>query len=406
MRRLDPARRARRVARGHRRSSTSSARLPNEFVELPYADGDVRPWHARPASAPATCPPSFAGVTLTRAGATAHAGPTPAPTPTAGPTSATAGRADAWNWSDRDVTWPVPGTTAAPPTWRRSAGQRGQCCSPPTTCRTPTARRPPGRSPASAGRTCSSRTRRRPHAARHGERPGPRPATRRSRLSRGCSRRPLPPARRRRCSPRPGGPPAATNLDRVLALLRRQSWITVHDRWRPRPGKSAPTAVRLRGNRLPSVRWRRRARSRRGSTRCRSLGKAVTAGAATVTAPQRPRAARRAVGRLAGRTTARGRSRATTMREGVHGGRGSGAGAAGGRDSTSSVADGTAAVTVANGLPVPVRVRIVPGVSNGRLQFRDPSTTVDMPAAESGKPAKLRVPLDHGTATDGRDPRP
>jgi hypothetical protein len=60
-----------------------------------------------------------------------------------------------------------------------------------------------------------------------------------------------------------------------------------------------------------------------------------------------------------------------------------------GSDSNAIGTDGTLQVTVANALPVPVRVRIVPRVSNGRLQFQTTSdTTVDIPA-RSSKLSKL-----------------
>ncbi|MFD1720511.1 DUF6049 family protein [Amnibacterium endophyticum] len=82
----------------------------NETVRLPYADGDLTLQRAAGLSEP-LAPLSFAGATST-ATSTSTTAPTPVATPA--PTSSTsADDPTAWDWSDVDVAWPVPGTTSA-----------------------------------------------------------------------------------------------------------------------------------------------------------------------------------------------------------------------------------------------------------------------------------------------------
>ncbi|WP_375387436.1 DUF6049 family protein [uncultured Amnibacterium sp.] len=82
--------------------------LPNQVVELPYGDGDVTLQRAAGAGAPLG-PTSFAGTSVVTAdGGT---GATPQPTATAGAAGTTVQDLTAWGWSDLQVAWPVPGTT-------------------------------------------------------------------------------------------------------------------------------------------------------------------------------------------------------------------------------------------------------------------------------------------------------
>ena len=91
---------------------TDLAALPNEVVQLPYADGDVTLQRAAGLSG-RTSPTSFTGTAATPApsgSASASAVPTPAPSTTP-PTSA-ADLTD-WDWSGGRLLWPVPGTSTA-----------------------------------------------------------------------------------------------------------------------------------------------------------------------------------------------------------------------------------------------------------------------------------------------------
>lgn len=89
---------------------TALAALPNEVVQLPYADADLTLERAAGAPVP-LAPGSFAASTAT-VPETQQGTASPTPTPAA---SAVPSRSDllAWNWSGSGLAWPVPGTTSA-----------------------------------------------------------------------------------------------------------------------------------------------------------------------------------------------------------------------------------------------------------------------------------------------------
>lgn len=354
-------------------------RLPNQFVRLPYADVDET--LARAAGVDPRADVSFSGVTLPTAQGEDAA---PAPAPTQGTGDAVPTELTAWNWSDQAVSWPVPRT--AGPGDVTTLARGGSTLLLPSDDVTDTAARrtagplatvPGGRALVS-DTTASSLL-----ATASGDEPSADAAlaTLTGVLATDAVTREATAvlATTGRSSDGP-------HLDRVLALLGRQPWIRT--RSLAQLGTQATRAeVRLKQpTPRPSV--IATARSLIAHERpVQQLSKAITADAATVIAPQHLA--------LLAMLSAAWRGDDQVWRAGalatektfdavagqVHIIKGSNLNAIG--------TDGTLQVIVANGLPVPVRVRIEPSVSNGKLQFDDSSdSTVDVPA-RANKPARL-----------------
>jgi hypothetical protein len=359
---------------------TQLGALPNTFVRLPYADGDVTLEHAAGVSSSSLEPSSFAGAALVRP---ATGDPTPAPTGTARPKGAPAADLTAWNWSKRDVTWPVPGTTDAAAL--AAFGRTDQVLLSSADLQDSVARRTAGPlarigstdvlvsdatassllATASAGGTTgdaaiATLTGLLATAAVTGETTGFIATVGRS--------------------------TDATHLDRVLDLLRRQTWIRSTALSDLGPGQSAPVVTLRAGGSVPSAEVATARSLLSGERAVQGLGKAILTAADTVTAPQRLAL----LGALSSAWRADGagwRSAATSVQTSftavlglVHLVRQSSPHLIG--------SDGTISVVVANGLPEPVRVTVHAGVSNGAVQFTNPAATIIVPAGGRA-PAKL-----------------
>ncbi|MBW4041270.1 MAG: hypothetical protein HIU86_03965 [Acidobacteria bacterium] len=345
--------------------------LPNEFLRLPYADGDVTLEHAAGVSASSLEPTSFAGVPIaSRAGS----GPTPAPTATPRQQSASAGDLTAWNWSKRDVTWPVTGTTSGAAL--AALGRTGQVLLSSGDLQDSVTRRAAGPlarigstrvlvsdansssllAAASAGGTAgeaalATLTGALATAAVTGETTGVLATIGRS------------------------TDPA--HLDRVLALLQRQTWIRSVALSDLGDGRSAP-AVALHSGAVPGLRVATAKSLLSGEDRVQDLGKAILTGADAVTAPQHL-ALLGAFSSAWHADTARWSTAATSVQQSF-------------THVLSLVQlvkqspprlignDGKIPVGVENGLTEPVRVVVHAGVSNGAVQFTDPTATIIVPA--------------------------
>lgn len=359
-------------------------RLPNQFVKLPYADVDQALARAAGISA-GTVPPSFAGVTLTPPGGDgATPAPTPAPTVTAGAGGDVPAALTAWNWSDQALSWPVPHTASAADLPALSTGGAALLL-PSDDVQDTTARRTAGplatvgRSRALVADAAASSLL--VTASGQDQTATAALATLTGLLATAAVTRET-----TSLLVTPGRSTAAPNLDRVLSLLTRQPWLHARS-LADLAGQSSPAAVRLRDNRLPARQVATARSLASGEHAVQELGKAVTAGAATVTAPQH--LALLGMLSAAWRQDDRAWSIASTTTEKAFSAVADRVRVLPGSDSNAIGTDGTLQVTVANALPVPVRVRIVPRVSNGRLQFQTTSnTTVDIPA-KSSKLSKL-----------------
>jgi hypothetical protein len=353
--------------------------LPNQFVRLPYADADET--LARAAGVDPRADVSFSGVSLPAA-AGKDAAPAPAGTPGTGdsvPTELTA-----WNWSDQAVSWPVP-HTAGPgdvPTLARGGAtlllpSDDVTDTPARRASGPLAGVPGGRVLVS-DTTASSLL---AAASGDGTAADAALATLTGVLATAAVTRETTAllATTGRSS---GGP----HLDRVLSLLGRQPWIRTRS-LAQLATQTTRASVRLEN---PASRPSLVATARSLAEHERpvqELRKAITSDAATVIAPQRLA--------LLGMLSAAWRGDDAAWRAGAAVAQKAFTTVAGkvgvlkGSASNAIGTDGILQVTVSNELPVPVRVRIRPDVSNGRLQFQSTSdTTVDIPA-RSNKLNKL-----------------
>jgi hypothetical protein len=175
---------------------------------------------------------------------------------------------------------------------------------------------------------------------------------------------------------------ASAGLGRVLDLLGSQSWIRSDSLTDLGATGSAPE-VGLKAGRIASAQVATARSLLGGERQVQQLGRAIVAGAETVTAPQRltllgtMSAAWRAddVGWRAASATAQ-QSFKKVLSE-VQLAKLSSPNLVGG--------DGTLAVYVVNDLPTPAKVVVHVGVSNGAVQFTEPSVTVTVPAGGRAK---------------------
>ena len=353
--------------------------LPNEFLRLPYADTDVTLERAAGVRS-SLDPSSFASVTLA---SPATDGPTPAPTATAGTTtSAAAADLTKWNWSDRTVTWPVPHTTSTADL--AAFGANGQVLlssddlkdTPARKAAGPLARVQSARVLVSDATTSSLLA-----TASAG---GPAGDSALATLT-GLLATSAVSGETTAVLATIGRTTDAQHLDRVLGLLQGQSWIRSTSLSDLGDGSNA-AAAGLQARSVPSARVATARSLLSGERQVQALGKAVLTGADTVTAPQRLAL----LGTLssAWRGDDTGWGTAATAAEGgftkvlglVHLVKQAPANLVGG--------DGTLPVVVANALPVPVRMTVHAGVSNGAVQFTSPSQTIIVPA-NGRQPAKL-----------------
>ncbi|MGT2425705.1 DUF6049 family protein [Amnibacterium kyonggiense] len=347
--------------------------LPNEFLRLPYADTDLT--LARAAGAPSSLEPtSFADVAPER---TATTGPTPAPSTPAATTSSAAALT-AWTWSDRRIAWPVPGTTSradlgafgsssvllssddlVDTATRRASGPLARIGSTDVLVVDPTVSSlmsAAGGSGVDADAALAELTGLLATSAVNGETSALLAA-----VGRGTD---------------------AARLPEVLRRLGEQPWV------RPTTlsglrAASAATGVQARSGAVP----RSEAATARtlvdGEHDVQELGRAIVAGAPTVTAPQR--LALLASLSAAWRADPDGwRSAATAAAAGFQGVMDQ-VKLAKGSDPNFIGSDGKLRVYVSNDLAVPVRVEVHGSVSNGAVQFTQRSVQVIVPAQGSAR---------------------
>ena len=353
--------------------------LPNEFLRLPYADTDVTLERAAGVRS-SLDPSSFASIVLASPAAD---GPTPAPTVTAGTTtSAAAADLTKWNWSDRTVTWPVPHTTTAADL--AAFGSEGQVLLPSDDLKDSPARRTSGplaRVGSARVRVSDATTSALLATASAG---GPAGGSALATLV-GLLATSAVTGETTALLATVGRGADAQHLDQVLGLLQSQSWIrstSLNDLGDGR--NAAPVGLQVRS--VPSSQVATAKAVLSGERQVQALGRAILTGVDTVTAPQRLA--------LLGSLSSAWRSddagwnaAATTAETGfkrvlsqVHLVKQAPANLVGG--------DGTLPVVVANALPVPVRMTVHAGVSNGAVQFTSPSQTIIVPAG-GRQPAKL-----------------
>ncbi|GAA4747911.1 hypothetical protein GCM10025783_20070 [Amnibacterium soli] len=364
--------------------------LPNQFVRLPYADVDET--LARAAGVDPRADVSFTGATLQTAAGDDAA---PAPAPTQGTSDAVPTELTAWNWSDQAVSWPVP-HTAGPGDVSTLARGGSTLLLPSDDVTDSPARRTAGPlADVPGGRVLVSDTTASSllaAASGEGQSAASALATLTGVLATAAATRETSAllATTGRSSDGP-------DLDRALALLGRQPWIRMRS-LAQLGGQTTRVRVGLKDatTRASVVATARSLTERERPVQ--ELRKAITANAGTVIAPQRLA--------LLGMLSAAWRGDDSAWRAGaavaekaftdvakrVHVLKGS--------DSNAIGTDGILQVTVSNELPVPVRVRIDPRVSNGRLQFQSTSdTTVDIPA-RSNKLSKLAFKSITNGSTD------
>ncbi|MGN6445019.1 DUF6049 family protein [Amnibacterium sp.] len=362
--------------------------LPNEFLRLPYADTDLTLAQAAGSRSDLN-PSSFAGVTL----ATATTGPTPAPTATASP-SASAADLTAWNWSDRKVAWPVPGTSGASDLTRFAAAGDQVLLSTDDLVDT-SARRTAGPlarigaagvlvSDAAVSSLLSD-------ASANGVAGDSALATLNGMLATAAVS-----GETTTLLATVGRSADTTRLDRVLRTLRGESWVRTGSLADLGSVRTAPV-VRLRTSTIAASRTATARSLLAGEQRVQQLGKAVTAHPDTVTAPQRLALLGALSSAWRGQDD-RWQAVASSVEQGfthlvglVR--------LAEGSESNAIGADGTLRVTVLNGLPEPVAVIVRASASNGKLQFDDASASVAVPASGQNQ-AKLTYRSITNGATD------
>lgn len=367
-------------------------RLPNQFVRLPYADLDVT--LARAADvAPRLGADGFAG-----AQPPTTTGPTPAPTGTpatsgGGATSTT--DLTRWDWSDQTVTWPVP-RTVRPSDVAALTSDGGAILLPSDDVRDTAERRTGGPS-ATVGRARvlvadSAVSALLSTASGSGPTAGAALATLTGLLATAAVTRET-----TALLATSGRAAAVPNLDRVLSLLGRQPWLRQRSLSQLAAQAAAP-AITLRTGSVPRARVATARSLASAEQDVQTLGKAVTADAATVTAPRR--LALLGLLSAAWRGNDVGWRAAATRTERAFSAVARKVRVLSGSDNNAIGTDGQLQVSVVNDLPVPVRVRIRPTVSNGRLQFGDASAvTVDIPA-DSSKLSKLAFRTISNGTTD------
>jgi hypothetical protein len=353
--------------------------LPNQFVRLPYADVDDT--LARAAGVDPRADVSFAGVSLAASDGDAAA---PAPAPTQGTGDAVPTELTAWNWSDQAISWPVPHTAGPGDVSTLSRGD-STLLLPSDDVSYSSGRGTSGPlADAPGGRVLLSDTASSTllaAASGEGTAAGAALATLTGVLATAAVTRET-----SALLATTGRTSDGAHLDKALSLLGQQPWIRMRSLAQLGTQTSrASVTLKTAVSRAPTVATARSLVEREGDVE--ELRKAITSNAATVIAPQRLA--------LLGLLSASWRGDEEAWRAGavvaekaftdvakrVHIIQGSNLNAIG--------TDGTLQVIVANELSVPVKVRIVAGVSNGKLQFDDSSdNSVDVPA-RANKPAKL-----------------
>lgn len=354
--------------------------LPNQFVRLPYADGDTSLQRAAGAGEPLS-PTSFDGASTTTAvGAPA----TPTPAPVTGP-APPVDEATAWSWSDQHVTWPVPGTASTADV--SAGGKDGGVVllsssdivdDPARVLAGPAARIGSARvlvADARASRLLAD-------SARRGMAGQAALAELTGLLATAAVTRETPAV-----LAVPGRAPEAEGIARVLGLLGRQSWISGRSLAELAEADAAPATVRLGRTGVPAERVATAKALIAGDVAVRRLGRAMDRPSALV-GPERLAL----LGALSaawradedGWTAEAGtvRTRFADFVGGVHLTDGANINVLGN--------DGTVKISVDNDLARPVTVRISATVSNSRLQVGDASPTVKI-AARSRGPVPLSV---------------
>lgn len=349
--------------------------LPNQFVQLPYADADVTLERAAGLSSVLPPPSSFSAVSVAPATSPTDTA-TPQPTPAGGQAESTA-YADLkqWNWSDQSIVWPVPGTASATDLAR--LGDAGDTVLLPSSDLQDTAARRAAGPLARVDETrvlvadttvsalLAAAATRSPHGdAALAELAGllaTSAVTGETTALLGVAGRTADP----------------DGLGRVIDLLDRQSWVT---------GRSLadlatqPTtaSVRLAKTSVPA-RLVGTARSLIAADRdVQDLGQAVTQDASTITGP--PRLALLGLLSAAWRGTDAAWATAADATTKSFGSVADKVALVGGDDANAIGTDGHLLVTVQNGLDRPVNVVIRASVSNGHLQFGGEGVTVVVPA--------------------------
>ncbi len=347
------------------------SRLPNETIRLPYADGDVTLERAA-GSSKTLAPSSFAGVTLPAA---VTDGATPSPTATAGTVSTSVDDLTAWNWSAQTVAWPVPHTAGGADLTALGTAHDAVLL-PSDDIRDSPARRAAG-----------------PLATVGGSKVLVADATASSLLVQAAIDGP------------PGDAALATltgvlataavsgeatavlattgraadpaRLDRVLSIIDRQSWV--RGRSLAQLATGTPTSVTLQRRSVSASRVGVARALLAGERHVRELGKAITTGADTVTAPERlallgALSSSWSADDAAWRTAAAAVERSfSTLSGKVRIAKQSPPNLVG--------SDGKLAVVIENGLATPITVVVRAEVSNGALQFTGTSAvTVTVPA--------------------------
>jgi hypothetical protein len=350
-------------------------RLPNEFLRLPYADTDLT--LARAAGVRTDLDPtSFAGVTP----ASTAQGPTPAPTASAGSTSATATDLTAWNWSEREVAWPVPGSTSSSVlAGLAQDGDEVLLSSNDVLGSTAGRSSGPLARIGSAGVLVSDATVSSLLEAASAEGPAADAAlaTLTGLLATGAVS-----GETSGVLATIGRSGAPQRLDRVLRLLDRQSWIRP-SRLSDLGSVEGAAQVRLKAGTVRGSLLGTAHSLLDGEAEVQQLGTAIAGGTDTVTPPQRLT--------LLGTMSAAWRGDDTGWRTAATGAERTFKKLVGqvrlAKQSSPNLVggDGTLSVYVDNALPAPIRVVVHAGASNGAVQFTNASGTVVVPAGGRAK---------------------